>query len=232
MLEMNGGIDRENARTHSKYRVNNMTDNCSGTLFIVAAPSGGGKTSLVKNLLTNVDNIAVSISHTTRKKRPVETDGLDYFFVDELTFTRMINESAFVEHAQVFNHFYGTSAAQITERLRAGMDIVLDIDWQGAKQIKHIFKDAVSIFVVPPSLEALKKRLRDRKQDDENVIKTRMQKAHDELSHYPEFDYLIVNDNFAKAAEELKAIVIAHRLKMLRQAQKQRKLLSFLLSSK
>ena len=208
-----------------------MVDNCSGSLFIVAAPSGGGKTSLVKKLVTSLEGITVSISHTTRKKRPGEVDGVDYFFVDEPEFIQMVGKSAFVEHAKVFNHYYGTSAEQITERLRAGIDIVLDIDWQGAEQIKHIFKDAVSIFVIPPSVGALKKRLMDRQQDDEQVIANRMQRANDELSHYPEFDYLIVNDDFATAAEELKAIVVAHRLRMGRQMVQQRQLLSFLLSS-
>lgn len=208
-----------------------MADNCSGTLFIVAAPSGGGKTSLVKKLVNSLDDIAVSVSHTTRKKRPGEVHGVDYFFVDEPAFMSMVDEGAFVEHAQVFNHYYGTSEEQIIERLRAGIDIVLDIDWQGAEQIKHIFTNAVSIFVIPPSVDVLKKRLMDRQQDDEQVIANRMQRANDELSHYPEFDYLIVNDDFAIAADELKAIVVANRLQMSRQVGQQRQLLSFLLSS-
>jgi guanylate kinase len=208
-----------------------MADNYSGNLFIVAAPSGGGKTSLVKKLVDSLEGIAVSVSHTTRKKRPGEVDGVDYFFVNEPAFMHMVEESAFIEHAQVFNHFYGTSAEQITERLRAGIDIVLDIDWQGAEQIKHAFPNAVSIFVIPPSVDVLKKRLMDRRQDDDQVIASRMQSACDELSHYPEFDYLIVNDDFAKAADELKAIVVAHRLRMSRQVGQQRQLLSFLLSS-
>ena len=209
-----------------------MTDHCSGTLFIVAAPSGGGKTSLVRELVRDLDTIVVSVSHTTRKKRPSEVNNVDYFFVDELEFTRMVEAQAFVEHARVFNHFYGTSYAQIKDRLQAGIDIVLDIDWQGAQQIKLAFADAVSIFVVPPSLEVLKQRLLDRQQDDDQIISSRMQGAYDELRHFSEFDYLIVNDEFAKAAAELQAIVVANRLKMARQSQQQRKLLSFLLSSK
>ena len=208
-----------------------MTDHCSGNLFIVAAPSGGGKTSLVKKLIESLEHIAVSISHTTRKKRPAEVDGVDYFFVDESTFMHMVEDGAFIEHARVFNHFYGTSSEQITARLRAGIDIVLDIDWQGAEQIRHAFPNAVSIFVIPPSVEVLRQRLLDRQQDDKQVIKNRMQSAYDELSHYAEFDYLIVNDDFSKAAEELKAIVVAQRLSIERQAEQQRKLLSFLLSS-
>ena len=208
-----------------------MADNNSGSLFIVSAPSGGGKTSLVKQLVSDLDQIAVSVSHTTRNIRPGEKNTVDYFFVDEPEFIRMVEKGDFVEHAEVFNHFYGTSASQITDRLQAGIDVVLDIDWQGAEQIRHAFSDAVSIFIIPPSLEVLKERLTKRQQDDSQIISNRMQRACDELSHYPEFDYLIVNDDFAKAADELRAIVIAHRLRMVRQAEQQRKLLSFLLSS-
>ena len=208
-----------------------MADNYAGNLFIVAAPSGGGKTSLVKKLVSDLDSIAVSVSHTTRKMRPGEAHGVDYFFIDEQEFISMVGCGSFIEHAQVFDHFYGTSAAQITDRLHAGIDVVLDIDWQGAQQIKHAFADAVSVFVVPPSLDVLKQRLTNRQQDNEQVIKNRMQNARDELSHYSEFDYLIVNDDFAKAAAELRAIVIANRLRMVRQSEQQRKLLSFLLSS-
>ena len=202
-----------------------------GTLFIVAAPSGGGKTSLVKKLIQDLADIEVSISHTTREKRPGETSGVDYFFVSEDEFVQMINDSAFIEHAHVFNHYYGTSIAQIHDRLAAGIDVVLDIDWQGAQQIKHLFKDATSIFVIPPSLDVLKQRLLARQQDDDAVIANRMHRAQDELSHYPEFDFLIVNEDFDTAASELQSIVISHRLQMSRQMEKQRKLLSFLLSS-
>ena len=208
----------------------NMVESCSGSLFIVAAPSGGGKTSLVKKLINDLSNIVVSISHTTRNMRPGETNGVDYFFVDDKEFLKMVGDSSFVEHAQVFNHYYGTSAAQIMERLKSGIDVVLDIDWQGANQIKSSFKDAVSIFVIPPSLEILKERLMNRQQDDSKTIAGRMHSAQDELSHYKDFDYLIVNDDFDIAASELQSIVVAHRLKIERQALKQRKLLSFLLS--
>ncbi|KGP63381.1 guanylate kinase [Legionella norrlandica] len=202
-----------------------------GNLYIVAAPSGGGKTSLVKKLIETVCNIEVSISHTTRPMRPGESDGVDYFFVDDEQFISMVNEGAFIEHARVFNHLYGTSMAQINKRLKFGIDVVLDIDWQGAEQIRHSYPDAVSIFIIPPSLEALKERLMNRGQDKDHVISERMIKAKDELGHYPEFDYLIVNDNFEKAAMELQSIVIANRLKIERQVNKQAKLLSFLLSS-
>ena len=203
-----------------------------GSLFIVAAPSGGGKTSLVKTLISELaPTIAVSVSHTTRSRRPAEMQGVDYFFVDEQTFLGMVKEGAFVEHARVFDHLYGTSVSQINDRLQDGKDVVLDIDWQGAQQIKQIFPAAVSVFIIPPSLEVLKQRLMSRQQDASDVISHRMQRARDELSHYREFDYLIVNDDFAEAAFELKAIVVAHRLRMTRQSVKQSELLSFLLSS-
>ncbi|HRD70009.1 MAG TPA: guanylate kinase [Legionella sp.] len=208
-----------------------MAGNYSGNLYIVAAPSGGGKTSLVRKLVETLDRVEVSISHTTRIMRPGEKHGVDYFFVDESEFKSLIEENAFIEHAKVFNHLYGTSVAQISSRLEQGIDIILDIDWQGAEQIKRIFPQAVSIFIIPPSLEELKQRLMNRRQDKDEVISDRMKKAQDELSHYPEFDYLIVNDSFEHAAMELSAIVIANRLKMECQVNKQSKLLSFLLSS-
>ena len=207
-----------------------MTVKHRGSLFIVAAPSGGGKTSLVKKLVQSLPGIEVSISHTTRDMRPTEVNGVDYFFVNDIEFQRMVHNHAFVEHAHVFHHCYGTSAAQINERLHAGIDVVLDIDWQGAQQIKRAFSDAVSVFIIPPSLEVLNQRLMDRQRDDRDVIADRMQQAREELSHYAEFDYLIVNDDFNQAATELQAIVLAHRQRLARQSVEQRKLLSFLLS--
>ncbi len=209
-----------------------MGDSYPGNLVIVAAPSGGGKTSLVKELVSNLPNIEISISHTTRKMRPGEKEGVDYFFITESQFLEMIHANAFIEHARVFNHHYGTSVAQINTRLQAGIDIVLDIDWQGAQQIREIFPTAISIFILPPSLEVLQQRLLDRRQDDEEVIDKRMRRVHDELSHYSEFDYLIVNDDFSKACLDLQAIVRANRLRMVRQKVEQGKLLSFLLTSK
>lgn len=208
-----------------------MVEQSLGSLFIVAAPSGGGKTSLVKRLVNELTQIEVSISHTTREKRSGETQGVHYFYVNEAEFAEMIDKKLFIEHAVVFDHLYGTSHLQIEERLRKGVDVVLDIDWQGAAQIKLLFPDAVSIFILPPSLAILKKRLMDRQRDDEAVIEQRMQRARDELSHYNEFDYLIVNDDFDKASDELKTIVVAHRLLLARQIQVQRELLSFLLKS-
>src|SRR3990167_8302696 len=136
-----------------------MTKQLMGSLFIVAAPSGGGKTSLVKRVISELPDLVVSISHTTREQRPGETDGLHYFFTDEAQFVDMIHADFFVEYARVFDHYYGTSRTEITERLRQGLDVILDIDWQGAAQIKQLFPEAVSVFILPPSLLALKKRL-------------------------------------------------------------------------
>lgn len=209
-----------------------LTNKNIGSLFIVAAPSGGGKTSLVKQLVTELDQIATSISHTTRQKRPAEKDGVDYYFISEQEFSRMVKNDEFVEHARVFDCFYGTSFLQINSRLAEGIDIVLDIDWQGAQQIKKLYPDSVSIFVVPPSLEVLQKRLMSRAQDNQEIINGRMQSAKAEISHYDEFDYLIVNDDFAKACNDLIAIVTAQRLNMSRQVTRAGKLLSFLLASK
>jgi len=207
-----------------------MAKNYCGNLFIVAAPSGGGKTTLVKHLSQSMENIEISISHTTRPMRPGERDGVDYHFINDEQFHSMVQENAFLEHAQVFNYLYGTAIAQINARLQAGVDILLDIDWQGAAQIKHIFPDSVSIFIIPPSIDALQQRLLKRRQDKDEVISERMKKAQHEMSHFDEFDYLIVNDTFARAAADLHAIVVADRLRLERQKNKQVKLLSFLLS--
>jgi guanylate kinase len=209
-----------------------MTERFLGNLFIVAAPSGGGKTSLVKQLIQRLEGIEVSISHTTRKPRPKEVDGVDYFFVSDMDFVEMINRNAFIEHAKVFGHYYGTSAEQISARLKAGIDVVLDIDWQGAQQIRQVFPRAVSVFIIPPSLQTLKERLLQRGQDKEAIIEDRMLRAQEEMSHYAEFDYLIVNEDFETAANNLCAIVTANRLSITRQKIKLAKSLSFLLASK
>lgn len=209
-----------------------MIDHCSGNFYIVAAPSGGGKTSLVKKLVESLKNIEVSVSHTTRLKRPGEREGVDYYFVSPEEFGDLVEENAFIEHAIVFDKEYGTSFNQIQSRLSEGIDVVLDIDWQGARQICNLFPDAVSIFIVPPSLEILKQRLLARKRDDENTIEQRMKLAQNEMQHCSEFDYLIVNDDFELAAQELQSIVIANRLRYSKQRINQAKLLSFLLSAK
>jgi len=209
-----------------------MNKQSLGNLFIVAAPSGGGKTSLVSQLVSRMDNLVVSISHTTRDQRPGEIDGEHYFFIDKQQFSLMVDKGAFVEHARVFDHEYGTSHAEIDTRLKQGVDVILDIDWQGAAQIRKFFNHAVSIFILPPSLDILEQRLIDRQRDNFAVIQTRMQRAHAEMSHYKEFDYLIVNDNFEKALSELSSVITNCRLKTERQMYSLRKLLSLLLTSK
>lgn len=206
-----------------------MAKQSLGTLYIVAAPSGGGKTSLVKELLASLDGIEASISHTTRPKRPGEQEGVDYFFIDDSSFRRMVKNEEFIEHAKVFGNQYGTSKEQIQSRLDEGVDVLLDIDWQGAQQIKTLFENSVGVFIIPPSLEDLKQRLLARNQDNEQVIQDRMKQAQDELSHYTEFDYLIVNDQFEVALEELKTVIAANRLRVSKQTIRQSKLLSFLL---
>lgn len=208
-----------------------MNDKPLGNIFIVAAPSGGGKTSLVDRLTSSMENVAVSVSHTTRAKRPGEIEGEHYFFVSEDEFRRMVAQGEFIEYATVFGHQYGTSHAQIEARLNQGIDVVLDIDWQGALQIKRCFQNAVSIFILPPSCEALRQRLEGRRQDLPEVIDRRMQRAQDEMSHYTAFDFLVVNDTFECALADLRAIVLSYRLKLAYQKHKQRKLLSLLLNA-
>ncbi len=184
-----------------------------GTLYIISAPSGGGKTSLVNALLQSVSNIDVSISHTTRPKRPGEQDGTNYHFVDEKTFSDLISQQAFLEHANVFGNYYGTSKIWVEEKLKAGVDIILEIDWQGAQQIKKIIPSGIGIFILPPSWETLKERLHERAQDDETVIKRRLTEARTEISHCHEYDYWVVNDDFKKALADLSSIVHARRLR-------------------
>lgn len=209
-----------------------MAKNNLGQIFIVAAPSGGGKTSLVSALVDALSDIQVSISHTTRDKRQGERDGDHYHFIDESKFLNMVKQHDFVEHAEVFGHWYGTSKRAIQSNLSQGIDIILDIDWQGASQIKASYPQAASIFVMPPSLDALAQRLNARKRESAQVIAQRMECARDEMSHFQSFDYLIINDHFEDALSQLKAIVISERLKLSRQIKKQHNLLSILLSSK
>ncbi len=189
-----------------------------GCLYTLSAPSGAGKTSLVRALLDNDDQLTLSISHTTRPRRAGETDGVDYFFVDDPAFDRMIANGEFLEHARVFDNRYGTSARVVEETLAGGRDVLLEIDWQGARQVRERVAGAVSIFVLPPSREALVERLRGRGQDADEVIERRMEAAIDEMAHYTEADYLIVNDDFAEALADLRAIVRAGRVRRPRQA--------------
>ncbi len=183
-----------------------------GHLFIIAAPSGAGKTSLVKALTADMENIFTSVSHTTRPIRPGEEDGKDYHFVDAKTFLAMRDSSEFLEYAEVFGNYYGTSKRTIKERLSDQVDVILEIDWQGAQQVKEIFPEATSIFILPPSKAELLSRLRNRGQDSEEVISRRTLEAISEMSHHHEFDYLIINDQFSIALDELRSIVITQRL--------------------
>lgn len=202
-----------------------------GTLFIISAPSGGGKTSLVNAAVEDIPELEVSISHTTRSKRPGELDDRDYHFVSEPDFLELINKKAFLEHAKVFGYYYGTTQKWVEEKLRAGISVILEIDWQGAEQIKQKMPECVSIFIVPPSLSVLENRLLERGQDNPEVIAKRMSAARAEISHYGEFDYLVVNDAFSKALQELKAIIISQHLKLKFQQHKYAVLLNNLLKS-
>jgi|TARA_A200000113_G_scaffold136205_1_gene122492 guanylate kinase len=190
----------------------NKQDHTTGQLYVISAPSGAGKTSLVKALLESTSNLQVSVSHTTRAIRPGESDGVNYHFVDESEFTSIRDAHGFFEWAQVFGNFYGTSRHAIQERLAEGIDIVLEIDWQGARQVKMLVDDAVSIFILPPSTAALRKRLTDRGQDDDEIIEGRMQAARDELAHYDEADFIVLNDDFEIALQDLQSIIRAQRL--------------------
>ena len=201
-----------------------------GCLYTVSAPSGAGKTSLVKALVERTAGIRVSVSHTTRAMRPGEVDGVNYHFVDQDKFMAMVNASAFLEHARVFNNFYGTSQHWVEDTLTAGSDVILEIDWQGAEQVRRLIKGTVSIFIAPPSLETLRTRLTGRGQDSQDVIASRMQQAVTEMSHYPEADYLIVNDDFDVALQDLQSIVRSARLGMERQQQRHADLLRELLA--
>ncbi|MEE8079654.1 MAG: guanylate kinase [Pseudomonadales bacterium] len=180
-----------------------------GVLFIVSAPSGAGKTSLVNALLEHEQNMVVCVSHTTREMRPNEQNGVNYHFVDTSTFERMLSENAFFEHAEVFGNFYGTAKSAVKQDLAAGRNVVLEIDWQGAAQIRRVFPQAVSIFILPPSLATLRGRLHSRGQDEPAVIEARLAQARGDISHCKEFDYVVVNDEFDAALQEMRAIARA-----------------------
>jgi guanylate kinase len=201
-----------------------------GTLYVVSAPSGAGKTSLVKALVETTDNLKVSVSHTTRTARPGEKNGVNYLFVTQDEFMHMLTCNLFLEHAQVFDHYYGTSEQWLAHQLQHGIDIILEIDWQGAQQVRRLKPDCVSIFILPPSRATLEQRLRNRGQDSEQVIARRLREAVDEISHYVEFDYLVVNDDFNLALKDLQVILHSQRLKQLNHASKLEKLLTELLS--
>ena len=176
-------------------------------LFVVAAPSGGGKTSLINALIDQDKQVRLSVSHTTRPPRPGEQDGVHYHFIDETTFLNLAARDAFLEHARVFDHHYGTGREAVEQQLASGYDVILDIDWQGARQIRASFPSCCSVFIVPPSLEVLRQRLTARGQDSEAVIQRRMRDARAEISHWSEFDFLIINDNFEEALTDLHSII-------------------------
>ncbi len=203
----------------------------NGTLYIISAASGAGKTTLVSAVLEQVDDLEVSVSHTTRAPREGEVDGVNYHFVDKRSFEAMVQDSEFIEYATVFGNMYGTSRQHIQEQLLKGKDVILEIDWQGARQIRQLMPDCKSVYIVPPSTEALRERLTSRGKDDEEIIARRMQEAISEMSHYVEFDYLIINDDFDEARDNLAAIIRGNRMLHEHQQQKHADLLARLLGS-
>ena len=205
-------------------------------LFIVAAPSGCGKTSLVESLVKDSKNLRVSVSYTTRKPRAGEVSGANYHFISVSKFKKMIRKSEFVEHAKVFGNLYGTSKELINENLKNNIDVILEIDWQGSRQVKQSIPNAISIFILPPSKEALELRLRNRAQDDESTIQKRMLDAKNQMGHYIEFDYLVINDDFNSALSDLESIIsssdnltIRAHLSLVTQTIKHKKLLKKLI---
>jgi len=200
-----------------------------GTLFTVSAPSGAGKTSLLKAVAGQLDHFSISVSTTTRTMRPGEQDGVDYHFATQQDFNNRVAQGEFLEHAEVFGNMYGTSVLDVERALDAGDDIVLEIDWQGAQQIKKRMPSVVSIFILPPSRKTLEERLQGRGQDDAEVIANRMASAINEISHYTEYDYVIINDDFEVAKAELSSIISAERLKLAKQQLKHRQLIDDLL---
>ncbi len=205
-----------------------------GTLFILSSPSGAGKSSLLRALLqqhNKDDRLKLSVSHTTRHPRPDEKDGVDYHFVTHDVFMKLVAQDSFYEWAQVFGKCYGTHRDSIEETLKQGQDVLLDIDWQGARQIREKSSNVTSIFILPPSLEVLQQRLVLRQQDSQEVIATRMKRAQDEISHYHEFDYVIVNEDFDQALQELYTIICAQRLSVGRQRKQQQDLIHNLIAS-
>jgi guanylate kinase len=204
--------------------------NVRGTLYVVAAPSGAGKSSLVNAVLAREPGIALSISFTSRAPRPGERHAQHYHFVDKAEFERMIAAGDFFEHALVHGDYKGTARQSVEPQLAAGKDVLLEIDWQGARQVRAQMPDCVSVFILPPSLDALQTRMRNRGQDTEAVIARRLAAAREEMSHYDEFDYVIVNENFDAAAMELRAIFVARRLQRPVQARRHAALISELLA--
>jgi guanylate kinase len=201
-----------------------------GKLYVVSAASGAGKTSLVSALLAQVTDIEVSVSHTTRASREGEVDGVNYHFVDAAKFEEMVEAAEFFEHATVFGNMYGTSQRHVEQQLNSGKDVILEIDWQGARQIRQLIPECSTIYIAPPSASALRERLTSRGQDDDEIINRRMREAVSEMSHYVEFDYLVINDEFDKAKENLIAIIMGNRMSIDRQQEEHAELLKKLLT--
>ena len=189
----------------------------TGSLFIITAASGTGKTSLVKQLIATTNDLTVSVSHTTRGPRPGEIEGHHYHFTTEAAFLAAVDNGEFLEHAQVFDNHYGTKEQSVRAQLEAGVDVILEIDWQGALQVQDIFPEAVMIFILPPSVATLRQRLSARGQDSQEVIEKRLAGSVTEMAQYVNFDYVVINDNFEVALAELKAIIIADRQTLTRQ---------------
>lgn len=201
----------------------------TGNLFVISAPSGAGKTTLVKALIEAMPELTVSISHTTRPKRPAETHGINYYFLSTEEFNAMIANNEFLEHATIFNNSYGTSRTWVQETLANGSDVILEIDWQGCQQIQELFPECICIFILPPSFQALDDRLRSRNQDKPEVIKQRLTDAKDATMHIHEYDYVVLNDHFETAVNELKTIVQASRLLQRNQSVKHAELITDLI---
>jgi len=201
-----------------------------GILYIIAAPSGAGKSSLVNAVIARLPFVTLSISHTTRAMRPGEEDGAHYHFTSPADFVERVGRGEFLEHAQVFDNYYGTSQAYVQHQLDAGHDVILEIDWQGAQQVRRLMPGCRSVFILPPSKAALQERLEKRQQDSAAVIRRRMLDAVSEMSHYGDFDYLIINDDFYKALDELAAIFTTNRLVMSQQQQRHQGLITQLLT--
>ncbi|ENX26077.1 guanylate kinase [Acinetobacter sp. CIP 101966] len=202
----------------------------SGLLFVVSAASGTGKTSLVKALLERVNNLHVSVSHTTRGQRPGELDGVHYHFSNKEDFLSLVNEGGFIEYAEVFGNYYGTAQATVKEQLAKGHDVLLEIDWQGAQQVRRLFPESKQIFILPPSQFDLRERLSNRGTDAVDVIEHRLSCAVEDMQQYVNFDYLIINDDFNKALHDLEAVIIANRLVLAQQANRHQELIQKLIS--